>query len=91
MERHGRGEDARGWLRTRRKGPPASLEHIMKADVFCMWELKLENCGGGRDLKIHPRVLRVPEAILTAKIRSTPAAAQHPGHTLVVVPIDASP
>ena len=25
MERHGRGEDAGGWLRTRRKGPPALI------------------------------------------------------------------
>ena len=29
MEMHGRGEDAGGWLRTRRKCPPASLNNTL--------------------------------------------------------------
>jgi hypothetical protein len=45
------------------------LEHIYENGFLLYAELKLENCGGGKDLKIDPGVLRGSEAILTPKIR----------------------
>ena len=43
----GRGEDAGGWLCTRRKPPPASLNIILEFDSRSTKHLVLETCGGG--------------------------------------------
>ena len=51
----GRGEDAGGWLRTRRKGPPASLNIILEFDSRSTKHLVLETCGGGMGTPAPPQ------------------------------------
>ena len=77
MKNCGRAPRFAGEVRTRGVGsaqgaraPRPRLEHKCESGCLLYAELKLENCGGGKDLKIHPGVLRVSAAILTPKISS---------------------